>query len=536
MKIKTKTLRCLSRPLFLVASVLTAAVLILTVAVAIGNSRARSSPYEAAEEYIDGLSVNKLYSKLDKYIRKNISEYEELPEVEYKIKELLKNGEISFARAEKYSASYPRYTVYLDGKEAFTLVLKKTFILGNAYRVKSFKISSGFALGNDVVIDVPSGAGITVNGVEIERSKSDPAPYYRLSEFEESLSDEFGCDRYALGRMFLSPDVSVVYEGRRLSASTIENGVLCFDYPAENTENYSFTVPEGAIITVNGKTVNREYASKSKVSYSFLTRFESELSGMPQSVVYNLTGLFCEPSVTVTYNGVELTEEDGAYRLPDDMTVSYIIQAPDYATVKVNGMSLSSNDITAKKKELPILSGVTGYAKQRPYLTEYTVKGLLAEPVITATDKNGNPLTVNAYYSEDGKIVFNCTSSGSPSSTVTKALTNYTKAYIKYVYSGNSGLESNYNAAIDYTPYSSLAYASLKNTYRDLYNAPQYKSISYGTLKVLEYYKYSDSAYSAIVQMTCTATLDGEKVEFTITLEILGNFSGSRRWINYKVI
>ncbi len=536
MKITTKTLRYLSRPLFLIASVLTAAVLILTVAVAIGNSRARSSSHDIAEKYIDGLSVNKLYSKLDKYIRKNISEYEELPQVEYKIKELLKSGEISFARADNYTSSYPKYTVYLDGIEVYTLVLKKTFILGNAYRVKSFKVSSGLALGNDVVIDVPSGASITVNGVEIERSESNPVPYYRLSEFEESLSGEFGSDRYTLGRMFLSPDVSVVYEGKRLSASTIENGVLCFDYPAEKTKNYNFTVPEGAIITVNGKTADREYASKSKVSYPFLTRFESELSGMPKSSVYQLTRLFKEPSVTVTYNGVELTEDDGAYRLPDDMTVGYVIQAPDYAIVEINGVTLTSSDITAKKKELPILSGVTGYAKQRPYLTEYTVKGLLIEPVITATDKNGNPLTVNAYYSEDGKIVFNCTSSGSPSSTVTKALTNYTKAYIKYVYSANSGLESNYNAAIDYTPYSSPAYAALKNTYRGLYNAPQYKSISYGTMKVLEYYKYSDSAYSAVVQMTCTATLDGKKVEFTITLEILGNYSGSRRWINYKVL
>ena len=160
----------------------------------------------------------------------------------------------------------------------------------------------------------------------------------------------------------------------------------------------------------------------------------------------------------------------------------------------------------------------------------------MTEPSITATDKNGKQLTVNGYYSEDGKIVFNCTSGGTPSSTVTKALTNYTKAYIKYVYSGNSGLESNYNAAIAYTPYNSNAYYALKDTYRTLYNAPQYKSISYGTLKVLEYYKYSDSAYSAVVQMTCTATHDGGKVEFTVTLEILGNFSGSRRWINYKVL
>lgn len=536
MKIEPKTLRRLSRPLFLVALALAAVVLAVTVGFAVGNSRARSSAYEVAEKYIDGLSANKLYSKLDSYVRKNISDYEELPQVQYKLKELLKNGELSFTRAENFKASMPRYTVYLDGKEIYTLVLRKTFLLGNAYKVKSFKVSSDFALGNDFVVDVPSGAIVTVNGTELERSKSAPVRYYRLSELEESLSDEYSCDRYSLGMLFLSPDVSVVYEGKRLSASTIENGVLHYDYPTDMTENYSFTVPEGATVTVNGKVIDREYVSESKLPYPFLSKFENDLSGMPASNVYRLAGMFNAPEVVVTYNGIELSHENGAYRLPDGMTENLVIMAPDYAVVKVNGKTLSSTEITAKKKELPILAGVSGYAKQRPYLTEYTVNGLMTEPSVTATDKNGKPLTVNTYYSSDGKMVFNCTSSGTPNATVTKGLTNYTKAYIKYVYSANSGLESNYNAAISYTPYNSNAYYALKDTYRTLYDAPQYKNISYGALKVLEYYKYSDSAYSAIVQITCSATLGGEKVVFTVTLEILGNFSGSRRWINYKVL
>ncbi len=536
MKINEKTLRYLSRPLFVIAAVLTAVVIVVTVGFAIGNGRSRSSAYEVADKYIDGLSVNKLYDKLDNYVKKNISRYEELPQVEHKMRELLKNGDISFARAEDYRESAPKYTVYIDGKEVYTLVLEKRFLFSDKYGVKSFKVSKSLNFGNEIIIDVPSGAIVTVNGVELERSLSAPSRYYRLSEFEETLADEYVSDRYSIGRMFLSPDVSVVYEGKRLSASSIEGGVLHYDYPTDMTENYVFTIPEGAIITANGKTVEREYISESKQIYPFLTRFESDLSGMPMSNTYQLTGLFSAPEITVTYNGVELTDEDGVYRLPEELTKTFTIMAPDYAVVKVNGKTLNSTDISVKKKELPILSGVSGYAKQRPYLIEYKVNGLMTEPSITATDKNGKTLTVNGYYSEDGKIMFNCTPSGTPNSTVVNALTNYTKAYIKYVYSANSGLESNYNAAIAYTPYNSNAYYALKDTYRTLYNAPQYKGISYGTLKVLEYYKYSDSAYSAVVQMTCTATHDGEKVEFTVTLEILGNFSGSRRWINYKVL
>ncbi len=536
MKINEKNVRRAAGSIFFAAIVLALVALIGIGALALGNSRARSSPYMTAKKHIESLSANELYGKLSGYLNKNITEYENIADVEDKIKEQLSKGEISFARSDGFKASSPKYTVYLNGREVYTLSLSKTVLLSNAYKVKSLKISSNMALGNDIIIEVPTGATVTVNGKELERDISNPSPYYRLSEFETALSDEIRCDRYSLGRFFLTPDVSVVYEGKRLQASSIGDGILRFDYPSDMTASYSFTVPEGAVLKINGITADREYITDSKVAYPFLSRFESELSGMPSARVYQISGLFSEPEISVTYNGVELTCEDGAYRLPGEMTKTIVIMAPDYATVRINGVALSSTEITQKKCELPILSGVTTYAKQRPYLTEYTVSGLLAPSMITATDKNGEPLGVNGYYSEDGKVVFNCTTSGEPNSTVTKALTNYTKAYIKYVYSGNNGLENNYNAATAYTPYNSSAYYALKDTYRTLYNAPQYKNISYGTLYVLEYYKYSDSAYSAIVRMSCTATHNGEKVEFTVILEILGNFSGSRRWINYKVL
>ena len=536
MKINEDKIRKLSRPLFITALILSVIVIIVTIGFAVGNSQARASSYKLAKGYIEKVSASILYDKLDDYVRKNISEYEELPQVEHKLKEILENGELSVMQAEGFNANNPKYTVYIDGKEAYILTLERNIFLGDAYKVKSLNVSQNLNLGNDFVVDVPSGATVTVNGIELERAMSIPVKYYRLSEFEESLTNEYSSDRYSLGRFFLSPDVTVVYNGVRLSSPSIDNGALCYDFPSEMTKNYSFTVPDGAIIEVNGKTVDREYITEGKLPYPFLTRFESDMTGMPVSKTYELTGLFAEPEIKVTYNGIELTSKDGAYYLPSEMTKNIVIMAPDYAVVKLNGKTLGATEITAKKQELPILSGVSGYAKKRPYLTEYTVKGLLTEPTITAVDESGKILTVNKYYSSEGKLVFNCTSSGNPSSTVTKALTNYAKAYVKYVYSANSGLESNYNDAISYTPYSSLAYASLKETYRTLYNAPQYKIISYGTLKVSEYYKYSDSAYSAIVELPFTANRNGETVSLTVTLEILANFSGSRRWINYKVL
>ena len=169
-------------------------------------------------------------------------------------------------------------------------------------------------------------------------------------------------------------------------------------------------------------------------------------------------------------------------------------------------------------------------------MTEYKVEGLLYEPEITVTDGSGKPLKVSPYYSTDDRIFYSCSESGSLPSKENKLITNFVKAYVKYVYSGNNGLSNNYDKAISYVPYSSLAYSTLQSTYRTLYNAPQYKNISYSNLKVVSYHSYSQSSYSAIVTLPFSAVRNGVKSNFEVTLEVLCNYSGSRRVINYKVL
>ncbi len=536
-KLNEAAIRKAAKPATLIALILTAAVLCCAIIVSVTNVKAVSSSFSFAKKYIRDMSDDEMYDALSDFVNESISPYERKDLAEAKIRQLLESGEISVARADNFKETAPTFNIYLDGKKLFKLSLKKTGILDiRAWRVASLSVSEDIGLGNPITLDVPSGATVTVNGTELDRYTSMPTQYLGLSEFELSLSDKYKSDSYDLGRFFTTPDVSVVYDGIRLQASSVSDGTLNYSYPSSMTMNYTYTVPYGATLTLNGNDVGREYIVENGIAYPFLTKFEQASAGIPTSSVYQISGLFEAPSVTVTYAGEELTDEDGIYRLPSTIVNSYVIEAPDYATVKVNGITLSESEISKKKQELPILNGVSGYAKSRPYLTQYTVSGLINIPEITAFDKSGKPLSVSSYYSSDGKIVFCLSDSGTPSSSVMKSLNNYSKAYVKYIYGGNSSLASNYDNVTQYTPYASPAYASLKAAYSSLYNAPIYKDISYGELKVIEYHAFSQSSYCAVIELPFTATLDGQEVSVTVTMEILGNFSGTRKFINYSIL
>ena len=87
------------------------------------------------------------------------------------------------------------------------------------------------------------------------------------------------------------------------------------------------------------------------------------------------------------------------------------------------------------------------------------------------------------------------------------------------------------------TPAESSAYYALHDAYSSLRKAPQYKNIKVGDVCFLEYYVYSTTSYSVIMEVPFTATLDGVSYSFTVTLDVLYIYSGEiRRIVGYNVL
>lgn len=499
-----------------------------------------SSDYSYMENTVIHQSSGVFLEMAEEYVSEHITKFENRDEVMNGLTVLLSPDKLSFARAAEYTEMSPAYTVYSEGKAFFTVVLSragKTLSGFDKWKTESIIISDLCEIGTSVCVEVPHGAAVTVNGIELSDSllSDGKAEYYALTEFEKDLSDTVYCDRYELGIFFSAPDADAVLDGSRLAVSEYKNGIIRFSYPPSATAVFSLTVPYGSSVTINGILAESEYITENGLKYPFLTRFEEKLTGLPSALTYQIVGLFRTPQISVTYNGVPL-EASGknCYRLPSDMTKSYKIYAPSDAVVKLNGVSLGQSEITAENIDLPILKDVTSYLKNRPYLTEYTVSGLLMPPEITASDSSRKTLTVDPYHSGGNSIFFLCASSSEPPAKDIVTLKAFARYYVKYFYSGSAGLADNYSNITAMTPSKSLAFTKLKNEYKALYHSDVFQNIKYGECEYYDYTVYSDTAFSCMVKLPFTAVHSGETVSEEVTLQILYIYSGNiRRVINY---
>ena len=504
------------------------------------NDFKSASDYAFAEQVLSETTTEAFYNTLRPFVETHLTVYESGDTVKAALLRHIAAAHITFSRADTYTSEAPVYTVYLDSKEVFLLTLKgkKTLSGYPQWTVQGLEVSPRCELGNETSIEVPHGAMLTVNGHELLPIDAEKAPYQGLSEFEQSLSESIYCDRYTLGRLFLTPEISAVLNSYRLRAESVKDGTFRYGYPSSRTKSIAITVPYGAIITVNGVSVGTRYLVETGCAYPYLTRFESDIPNLITASVYQIPFLFEEPTVTVIRDGEVLTaDSDYVYRLPAQDTKTAVIVAPSYATVRINGISLAQSEITKENLDLPIGEGVTGFAMDRPRMVEYTVSGLLTDPLITATDASGLSLTPSPYYSDDTRLLFACTPGGTVPDREQLTLRTFAKLYLQFVYSATNGQSTNYRNCTDMTPSSSLAYQTLRSTIYTLYDAPVHRNIKFGTIEYLGYYPYSKTSYSAILRVPFSSTLNGEKLNHVVTMEILYIYSGSiRRIVNYKVL
>ncbi len=502
-----------------------------------------SSDYEFITSYLAGEERKEITSFTEAFVGENLTPFEEREEVEKALSDSLSPSRLSVSRDGAYTPDAPIYTVYSDGKEILTVALKsagKTKTGFEKWKIESVGFSSPSALKTDLAVEVPHGAVLTVNGQEAGESLRLPETVNcpALSEFEQSLSSRICCDRYELGSFFLSPDVSAVLEGYRLRQPLPDkDGVLRFSYPAAYISTLLLTVPQGATVKVNGLPVPDSYVT-GNTSYPFLSRYEATLSDVALSRVYQLSGLFEEPTVEVEYGGVLLSPEEGSglYRLPEDSLKKITVVAPDYASVKLNGIPLSHAEITSEGADLPLLEGVTSYAKKRPHLVEYTVTGLFRDPTVTAVNAEGSALATDGFRTTEDRIFFLHTTEPGPPDKDTVTLRSFARYYVSFLYGGGANLNANYSRVTDMTPSSSQAFTKLKAQYSTLRNSPAGKNITYGDPVYRDYAVIASSAYSCTVVLPYSFEREGTVEEGTLTMEILYVFSGSiRRVVNFIV-
>ena len=209
-------------------------------------------------------------------------------------------------------------------------------------------------------IEAPDGVTPFLNGTAVGQEKIvDPAvALTQLSELEQRF-DAPGprMVRYEVGPLYGQIAVSDPDGNEIAPAGEPEDGVLRYVIMPSTTYSFRVEAPEGVTVSVCGAELGEEQVrSREQTMFRGLSDYLPE--GGYDTLRYEADGLYIEPQIRASYNGVELSPVIGGdgryiYFYPDDDDISIAMhQAVEgffdaymyYTSDKYNGVSLK--DVT----------------------------------------------------------------------------------------------------------------------------------------------------------------------------------------------
>lgn len=162
------------------------------------------------------------------------------------------------------------------------------------------------------ILTVPSDASVTIDGKSPKASLAAKGELTEaVSEFEKHLGDALPeTVSYTVHGSKEDTEISVSVNGKSLEGQWLEaekNENAVYLYSDESKFKIKATIPEGAVLYVNGVAASESYLS-GKSPYEGLTAVKylasdpEKLSG----VLYEISGLLCEPSITAKLGEKEL--------------------------------------------------------------------------------------------------------------------------------------------------------------------------------------------------------------------------------------
>lgn len=416
------------------------------------------------------------------------------------------------------------YTVRLNGTPSFTAEVREGS-LGKTAELTSFLIWN-----ENTVVEAPKGASVTLNGKTLKGGRD--VPYRLVSEYEVPGENSLRADSYDVGVLVFPPMLDASLNGETLDPPVTDGNVISFRYPDGELIDITVTVPVGTELIVNGTRVT-DVSARTLVPYPGLTKYEAGISDKFTAYSQNL-GCFCsEPQILAFYNGDLLSDTDGNYEylIPSGKAgEECVIFAPAEATVRVNGISLGSDEIVESKIENAVLVGAEEYVSDIRYMTKYSVSGLFYEPDITCTLADGSEIEKDPYRCHGNVTYFHKTPYSDIPEEAKKDLTSIVKTFCKYYTNGLTSLTPNYNASVGRTARNSPAYLKLKADYKKLYKAPSYVNITpTADITFEDFIDYGNGYYSVTGVYSFTAKGSGVVYTFSDHIEILYRLKGTTR-------
>ena len=215
---------------------------------------------------------------------------------------------------------------------------------------------SGSLQALTVQIDAPDGVTPYLNGIELGQEKIlDPAvELTNVSSLEQRFTTaKLRMVRYEVGPLYGEIAVTDPDGTEIAPLGEPEDGVLRYVIMPKETFSFRVEAPEGVVVRASGAELGEEQIQNRE--QNIFRKLDSYLpQGGYDTIHYEVDGLYTEPEISASYNGIELTPvigEDGTYIFfyPNDEDISIAMhQAAEgffdaymyYSSYKYNGVAL----------------------------------------------------------------------------------------------------------------------------------------------------------------------------------------------------
>ena len=270
-------------------------------------------------------------------------------------------------------------------------------------------------------------------------------------------------------------------------------------------------------LSLNGKPLSDGYIVDRNVPIPDLSRVETGLDPVPSFIRYEIGPLYGEVNLTDAFGRTispESNQSSGTlHYYASSGAESLTIRAPEDIRVSVNGVELSSMDISSS--DMGVLQNLDAYTKGESVLTNiYRLEGLYLTPVITGTDPDGNTLT--PVISSGDTFTFFHHNDPAVEEILKPVAERFFSAYMEY--SAHSWEASRfYNLISRILPGTEL-YNYVMNSAEAMYWASGTKT-EYKDLRYEHFHRVSDYCYTCTVLYSADMTATTWHDQYTYSLE-----------------
>lgn len=503
--------------------------------------------------YIETTDADEWRQQLRLNLPKTYSSYEDASKLAYDIlSPALELGDITYLRRARPSAEgYPVFELFSDGRHFSSLVLKDNAVglfSSGEWEIERIEFDIEFFSEVDFPeyrIIVPSGAILSVNGVEIDRRVKEKhgASYPAISPAEKGNAVA-PCDVYVFNDIYFAPDFSASLTGESLRIEATGEYEYFFYYPESTTHKLKVTVPVGVDAYVGGALLTEEWATREEIDGELGELDDGGTGTLPRLSVWTVGNLFGEVGVEakIDEKSLELLSSDDlnfVFATPDECKYTVTIVVPAGAELFVNGKKIdpslkieggaSADDIAdgetaLGRYEVTELGVVEGAV---PSFDKYVLTGYLAQPKVAAKLGTAElPLAGTRVEGYRMRCDFDYSSGESFDSARIAAAEKFAEAYIAYICGGGAWLDpsnqaafkANYDAIKSMMIEGTAGYVAVMESYREVNLMPKYDKFTIDGKQTADLVSYTDKSLSCRVEFTVTRTRTVEGIEQTDTL------------------